>query len=494
MMMGGVECDENEDDINNDVVGDAYESSDSEDEDDLDDVPDTREYMPLDVEGLQSLGIGGSGGGDGGGKMHGKDGGYTMEDLQNMTMNDDDVDEDDEDDDDDQEDEDDIQLRNTDALIVVAKTEEDFASLEVNVFDTASSNLYVHHDIPLPSYPLCLALGSVVASDANDGTARGGNYVAVGSFEPAIEVWNLDVMNALEPTLVLGGMDTRDAEEGWMRMQRGTTRPSSSIVGGGGGATNARTKRGKNGGGGRGGGRGRTGLREGSHTDAVMGLSWNAVHRQVLASASADRTVKLWDVTQAHGDYIRPSATLSHHTDKVQSLAWHPAEGTLLATGGYDRRVCLVDARSASAVSTANGNDSNRSVRTAKLLADCEALAWDPHNGQYLTAASEDGTVQCWDVRKFGSDPVWRFVAHEYGGVSDITYNACVSSTACFTFLRRQPQRSHPLIIHSSILCILNTYCVQSNTRNVRHLLYRQNGSTLGHPKQHICNTATVWI
>jgi periodic tryptophan protein 1 len=407
-----------EDDIKNDVAGDDYDSSDSEDEDDLDDVPDTREYMPLDVEGLQSLGIGGSGGG-GGGKMHGKDGGYTMEDLQNMTMNDDGVDED-EDNDDDQEDEDDIQLRDTDALIVVAKTEEDFASLEVNIFDTQSSNLYVHHDIPLPSYPLCLALGCVISSDANDGTARAGNYVAVGSFEPAIEVWNLDVMNALEPSLVLGGMDTRGAEECWIRMQQ-AMKPSSSTVGGG--KMQKRTKQTKNCGGR--GSRGRTGLREGSHTDAVMGLSWNAVHRQVLASASADGTVKLWDVTQTHGDYIRPSATLCHHTDKVQSLAWHPVEGTLLATGGYDRRVCLVDARSAASVSVANSN-SNQNVKTAKLSADCEALAWDPHSGQYLTAASEDGTVQCWDVRKFESDPVWRFVAHEYGGVSDITYNAYV--------------------------------------------------------------------
>jgi periodic tryptophan protein 1 len=339
-----------------------------------------------------------------------------MEDLQNMTMNDQDGDDDD--DGDDEEDVDDIQLRDSDALIVVAKTEEDFASLEVNIFDARSSNLYVHHDIPLPSYPLCLALGCVVSSDNDSGTARAGNYVAVGSFEPHIEVWNLDVMNALEPTLVLGGMDTRGAEEDWMRMRQ-ATKPSSTTIGSG--KMQKKKKKTKNGAGGRG-GKGGTGLRDGSHTDAVMGLSWNTVHRQVLASASADCTVKLWDVTQTHGDYIRPSATLTHHTDKVQSLAWHPTEGTLLATGGYDRRVCLVDARSAAAVSTAN--NANQSVKTAKLLADCEALAWDPHNQQYLTAASEDGTVQCWDVRKFGLDPVWSFVAHEYGGVSDITYNA----------------------------------------------------------------------
>lgn len=375
------------------------DDDDSEDEDDLADVPDTREFTPLDLEGLQAMGIGGKAGGDEG---------YTLEDLQNMTMNNDEFNEEDDDEEEDEDDIDDIKIRDQDALILVAKAEEDFASLEINVFDTEYNNLYVHHDIPLPSFPLCLALGSVVGSyqkNENNGITAG-NYVAIGSFEPGIEIWNLDVMNALEPTLVLGGMDTRGSEEEWMRMQM----PVSTSANGGGKKKKKKNKKKGTAG----------GLREGSHTDAVMSLSWNTVHQQVLASGSADGTVKLWDCTHStsgkKGDYIRPSATLTHHTDKVQSLAWHPSEGTLLATGGYDRRVCLADARSTD----------SQNVKTAKLRADCEAIAWDPHNQQYLTVASEDGVVQCWDVRKFGGDPVWSMIAHEYGGVSDISYNAHV--------------------------------------------------------------------
>ncbi len=76
----------------------------------------------------------------------------------------------------------------------------------------------------------------------------------------------------------------------------------------------------------------------------------------------------------------------------------------------------MVDARSTD----------SQSVKTAKLLADCEAMAWDPHNQQYLAVASEDGVIQCWDVRNFGGDPVRSMIAHEYGGVSDISCNAHV--------------------------------------------------------------------
>jgi hypothetical protein len=86
--------------------------SDSDVDDDLHDVPDTREFMPLDVAGLQSLGIGG-----------GNNEGYTMADLKNMTDND--VYDDDLDDDEDDEDYlDDVRIREGDALIVVAKTED----------------------------------------------------------------------------------------------------------------------------------------------------------------------------------------------------------------------------------------------------------------------------------------------------------------------------------------------------------------------------------
>jgi len=265
------------------------------------------------------------------------------------------------------------------------------------VYEETTGNLFVHHDIPLPSYPLCLAHGTI----NSDGQA--GNYVAVGSFHPGIEIWNLDILDVLEPDCILGGEDTTRLDEEWRNLALGNKSKKGKQDN-----TNKmnRSKKGPT-------------LRQGSHKDAVMSLSWNPIHRQVIASGSADKTVKLWDITQqsstdSNADKKNgPYTTWTHHKDKVQSLAWHPNEGTILASGSYDRSVCIIDAR------TQDGSLCKR----AKIPADCEAIAWDPHHPHLLTAASEDGTVLCWDVRNFGKNHYWSFVAHEFGGCSDISYN-----------------------------------------------------------------------
>ncbi|VEU39745.1 unnamed protein product [Pseudo-nitzschia multistriata] len=342
-----------------DGVSDDESDGDSED-DDLDDVPDTREFMPVDLDGLNSIGF----------SQVGTNAPTYMEDFE----------------DDDDSDAEDIQIRGSDAVIVVAKTEEEFAALEVHVYEQLTGNLFVHHDIPLPAFPLCLSHGDIGP------TGSAGNFCAVGTFGPGIEIWNLDVMNALEPSCVLGGEDTSMADDIMRLNMMGASEKKHS---------NTLSPQGRS-------------LKPGSHTDAVMALSWNKVHRQVIASGSADCTVKLWDVTQAQSDKAN-AATLKHHEDKVQSVLWHPKEGTLLATGSYDRTVGLVDARS------------TENVKTVKIPGDCESLAWDPFNPQYLSAASEDGTVTCWDVRKFSTKtPLWSIVASEFGGVSDLAYNTHV--------------------------------------------------------------------
>jgi len=102
----------------------------------------------------------------------------------------------------DQSDEEDNTIKSTDSLILVGNTKEKQSLIEVYLYDDTTGSVYVHHDFYLPSFPLCLSWMDQ-AKTAN--TEQKGNYVAVGTFLPAIEIWDVDMMDAIEPVTVLGG-------------------------------------------------------------------------------------------------------------------------------------------------------------------------------------------------------------------------------------------------------------------------------------------------
>jgi periodic tryptophan protein 1 len=76
-----------------------------------------------------------------------------------------------------EEEKEDYTIRKTDSLIVAATAEDEHSNLEVYVYDHKSSDLYVHHEIILSSYPLCIEW-------LNNFRGQSVNYVIVGSFLP----------------------------------------------------------------------------------------------------------------------------------------------------------------------------------------------------------------------------------------------------------------------------------------------------------------------
>lgn len=97
------------------------------------------------------------------------------------------------------EDEEDYTIHKDDNLILCTSTEDGgFSTLEVYIFNGPSNNLYVHHDIVLSAYPLCVEW---LPSYQNNNRA---NFAIVGTFLPEIEIWNLDILDAIDPDVVLG--------------------------------------------------------------------------------------------------------------------------------------------------------------------------------------------------------------------------------------------------------------------------------------------------
>lgn len=77
----------------------------------------------------------------------------------------------------------------------------------------------------------------------------------------------------------------------------------------------------------------------GGHTDAINSLGFSPTSEYLFATASADKTVGVWDIRSVK----EKVHTLEGHNDAVTSLSWHPTEPGVIGTGGYDRRVIFWD-------------------------------------------------------------------------------------------------------------------------------------------------------
>ena len=115
------------------------------------------------------------------------------------------------------------------------------------------------------------------------------------------------------------------------------------------------------------------------HTGVVYSVAFSRDGR-ILASASADRTVRLWEVAAA-----KCVAVLTGHTDEVFSAVFHP-DGKRLASAGRDRAIWLWDLATGEEVARLEGH-------TNFVF----SLAFSP-DGTSLASGSGDGTVRIWNT------------------------------------------------------------------------------------------------
>jgi WD40 repeat protein/serine/threonine protein kinase len=128
------------------------------------------------------------------------------------------------------------------------------------------------------------------------------------------------------------------------------------------------------------------------HARAVEAIAWSPDGR-FLATASADKTVKLWEVRRAEGGGRKEELrtvhsafrTLAGHASLIHALAWSP-DGRRLATASADKTVKVWDVQQGNVVLTFEGHKSG-----------VETVAWSP-DGKRLASASADKTVKVWDA------------------------------------------------------------------------------------------------
>ncbi|OIR58310.1 MAG: WD40 repeat-containing protein [Amphiamblys sp. WSBS2006] len=127
----------------------------------------------------------------------------------------------------------DLLLRDDDVLVAATRVVDDLSYIDVYVYEREEKNMFVHHDVMLPSVPVCGAWSGVELLKQ-----RGRNNFAIGTLEHTVELWDLDNVYAADPVVELRG-----------------------------------------------------------HLGPVTALSWCPGSSGRLASGSEDRTVRVWDVS-----------------------------------------------------------------------------------------------------------------------------------------------------------------------------------------------------
>jgi len=145
------------------------------------------------------------------------------------------------------------------------------------------------------------------------------------------------------------------------------------------------------------------------HTGPVYSVAFSP-NGKLLASGSADNTIKLWDI--ATGQEVR---TLSGHSGPVYSVVFSP-DGKSLASGSHDKTIKLWNVDGGSVKSTFSGHDG-----------PVKAVAFSPDpDGKLLASGSVDNTIKVWDIAT--GKVVYTF-SHD-GDVNAVAFNPICKQTS----------------------------------------------------------------
>lgn len=122
------------------------------------------------------------------------------------------------------------------------------------------------------------------------------------------------------------------------------------------------------------------------HKKKVHSVAWNCTGTK-LASGSVDQTARIWHV-EPHGHSKVKDIELKGHTDSVDQLCWDPKHADLLATASGDKTVRLWDART------------GKCSQQAELSGENINITYKP-DGTHIAVGNRDDELTILDVRKF---------------------------------------------------------------------------------------------
>eukprot|EP01111_Echinosteliopsis_oligospora_P006938 TRINITY_DN2141_c1_g3_i1.p1 TRINITY_DN2141_c1_g3~~TRINITY_DN2141_c1_g3_i1.p1 ORF type:complete len:578 (-),score=153.52 TRINITY_DN2141_c1_g3_i1:91-1824(-) len=138
------------------------------------------------------------------------------------------------------------------------------------------------------------------------------------------------------------------------------------------------------------------------HTAGVNCVRWSNPNGQLLASASMDHTVRIWDPFRGQ----QCVQILRGHSEAVKDMQWNH-DGTKCLTASYDKSVKLHDVETGVA------------IQSFRHKAYVTALAYHPGQPNLFLAGGSRAGIACWDTR---SNSVIQTYQGQFGQVQSLEF------------------------------------------------------------------------
>eukprot|EP01040_Poterioochromonas_malhamensis_P005972 gene5972-6419_t len=147
------------------------------------------------------------------------------------------------------------------------------------------------------------------------------------------------------------------------------------------------------------------------HREEGFALDWSPVTAGRLLTGDCAGKIHLWNPQGGASWLVEPTA-FTGHKSSVEDLQWSPTEATVFASASSDKTVKIWDTR----------DKSKPQISFDAHSEDVNVISWNHNASFWLASGSDDGSFKVWDLRfRRGMTPLANFTFHK-GPITSIEW------------------------------------------------------------------------
>ncbi|KAK9685491.1 Histone-binding protein RBBP4 or subunit C of CAF1 complex [Popillia japonica] len=156
------------------------------------------------------------------------------------------------------------------------------------------------------------------------------------------------------------------------------------------------------------------------HQQEGFALDWCDTLPGTLATGDCKRDIHIWHIDEGGNSWKVDQRPLVGHSHSVEDLQWSPNERNVLASCSVDKSIRIWDTR-------APPNKSCMITADAAHESDVNVISWNK-NEPFIASGGDDGFLKVWDLRRFVDKTPVAIFKHHTAPVTSVEWHGTDSA------------------------------------------------------------------